>query len=49
MNTRDLNIIKVPGDCHLFSGDCYVGYARIIWVDDKGGPVILEVVDAFFL
>ena len=37
----------MPGDCHLFTVDSCVGNAWIIWIDDKGCLVILEVGNNF--
>ncbi len=46
---QDLEVINMPGYCHLFTVDICVGNAGIIWVDDKGCLVILEVGDNFFV
>ncbi len=42
---RCLQIINMPSDGHLGSGNCGVGNAWVIWIDNKRALVVLEVDD----
>ena len=45
IDMRNFKIFYVPSDCHLFAANCSVGNAWIIWVNNKRGGVIFEVVN----
>jgi hypothetical protein len=40
INVQELEVIDLPGYCHLFIVDNCIGNTEIVWVDDKGCLVI---------
>ncbi len=40
---RCLQIINMPSDCHLGPGNCGVGNAWVVWIDNKRALIVLEV------